>query len=168
MIKSCVIFGTRFSNNENNLVLTENEYMGPKLTQAEGFILGVGAKMFSCCGARCAPCWRRSCVAHRPRPLAQAASSATGGAPIAPQRRPADRVRCQRQRGVWVHLLDNYLVLNIGEVFRLPWDGEPASYNKKGLTSLFLDYGKITGKYISERTEQPTHTSAEKLSLPCR
>ena len=26
--------------------------MGPNLTQAEGFILGVGAKMFSCCGAR--------------------------------------------------------------------------------------------------------------------
>ena len=26
--------------------------MGPKLTQAEGFVLGVGAKMFSCCGAR--------------------------------------------------------------------------------------------------------------------
>jgi hypothetical protein len=24
--------------------------MGPKLTQAEGFILGVGAKIFSCCG----------------------------------------------------------------------------------------------------------------------
>ena len=31
----------------------KHEYMGPKLTQAEGFILGVGAKMFSCCGARC-------------------------------------------------------------------------------------------------------------------
>ena len=25
--------------------------MGPNLTAAEGFILGVGAKMFSCCGA---------------------------------------------------------------------------------------------------------------------
>ena len=30
-----------------NLVLTEHEVMGPKLTQAEGFILGVGAKMFT-------------------------------------------------------------------------------------------------------------------------
>ena len=30
------------------------EWLRPKLTQAEGFILGVGAKMFSCCGARCA------------------------------------------------------------------------------------------------------------------
>ena len=30
-----------------NLVLTEHESMGPKLTQAEGFILGVGAKMFT-------------------------------------------------------------------------------------------------------------------------
>ena len=27
--------------------LTEHEYMGPKLTQAEGFILGIGAKMFT-------------------------------------------------------------------------------------------------------------------------
>ena len=29
--------------------------MGPKLTQAEGFILSVGAKLFPCYGARCAP-----------------------------------------------------------------------------------------------------------------
>ena len=28
----------------------EHEYMGPKLTQAEGFILGVGAKMFTVAG----------------------------------------------------------------------------------------------------------------------
>ena len=32
------------------LVLIEHEYMGPKLTQAEGFILGVGAKMFTIAG----------------------------------------------------------------------------------------------------------------------
>ena len=30
--------------------LTEHEVMGPKLTQAEGFILGVGAKMFTIAG----------------------------------------------------------------------------------------------------------------------
>ena len=34
----------------NNLVLTEHEYMGPNLTPAEGFILGVGAKMFTIAG----------------------------------------------------------------------------------------------------------------------
>ena len=28
----------------------KHEYMGPKLTQAEGFILGVGAKMFTIAG----------------------------------------------------------------------------------------------------------------------
>ena len=28
----------------------EHEYMGPKLTQAEGFVLGVGAKMFTIAG----------------------------------------------------------------------------------------------------------------------
>ena len=33
-----------------NLVLTEHEDMGPKLTPAEGFILGVGAKMFAIAG----------------------------------------------------------------------------------------------------------------------
>ena len=33
----------------------EHQLMGPNLTQAEGFILGVGAKMFSCCGARHLP-----------------------------------------------------------------------------------------------------------------
>ena len=88
--------------------------MGPKLTQAEGFILGVGAKMFSCCGARCAPWRRRACVAHRPRPLAQVASSATGGAPIAPHRRPGHRLRRVRQRSLWPYLLDNHIVLTGG------------------------------------------------------
>ena len=39
----------------------------------------------SCCCARCAPCCRCSCVAHRPQPLAQVAPPAIGGAPIAPQ-----------------------------------------------------------------------------------
>ncbi|MBR3978203.1 MAG: SpoVA/SpoVAEb family sporulation membrane protein [Oscillospiraceae bacterium] len=33
-----------------NLVLTEHEVMGPKLTQAEGFVLGVGANMFKIAG----------------------------------------------------------------------------------------------------------------------
>jgi hypothetical protein len=33
-----------------NLVLIEHQVMGPKLTQAEGFILGVGAKMFTIAG----------------------------------------------------------------------------------------------------------------------
>jgi len=33
-----------------NWVLLEHEYMGPKLTHAEGFILGVGAKMFTIAG----------------------------------------------------------------------------------------------------------------------
>ena len=31
-------------------VLIEHEYMGPSLTHAEGFILGVGAKMFTIAG----------------------------------------------------------------------------------------------------------------------
>jgi len=33
-----------------NLVLTEHENMGPNWTHAEGFILGVGAKMFTIAG----------------------------------------------------------------------------------------------------------------------
>ena len=33
-----------------NLVLTEHECMGPKLTQAEGWINGTGAKMFQIAG----------------------------------------------------------------------------------------------------------------------
>ena len=36
--------------NIENLVLTEHEYMGPNWTHAEGFILGVGAKMFTIAG----------------------------------------------------------------------------------------------------------------------
>ena len=35
---------------KDNLVLIEHEYMGPKLTPAKGFILGVGAKMFTIAG----------------------------------------------------------------------------------------------------------------------
>ena len=34
----------------NYSVLIEHEVMGPKLTQAEGFILAVGAKMFMIAG----------------------------------------------------------------------------------------------------------------------
>ena len=33
-----------------NLALTEHEIMGPNLTPAEGFTLGVGAKMFTIAG----------------------------------------------------------------------------------------------------------------------
>ena len=36
--------------NLKNLVLIEHEVMGPKLTQAEGFVLGVGANMFKIAG----------------------------------------------------------------------------------------------------------------------
>ena len=36
--------------NLKNLVLIEHEYMGPNWSQAEGFILGVGAKMFTIAG----------------------------------------------------------------------------------------------------------------------
>ena len=36
-----------------------------------------------CCGARCAPCRQRGCVAHRPLPLAPLPSSATGGGRVA-------------------------------------------------------------------------------------
>ena len=36
--------------NIENLVLTEHEYIGPNCTHAEGFILGVGAKMFTIAG----------------------------------------------------------------------------------------------------------------------
>ena len=35
---------------QENWVLTEHEYMGLNLTPAEGFILGVGAKMFTIAG----------------------------------------------------------------------------------------------------------------------
>ena len=35
---------------KDNLVLIEHEYMGPNWTHAEGFILGVGAKMFTIAG----------------------------------------------------------------------------------------------------------------------
>ena len=85
-----------------------------QLTQAEGFILGVGAKMFSCCGARHIPCRRSGFVICRPLPLAQVASSATGGAPIAPHRRTGDCVRCFRIDDVWTNLLDNHIILTVG------------------------------------------------------
>ena len=35
---------------ESYWVLMKHECMGPKLTQAEGFILGVGAKIFTIAG----------------------------------------------------------------------------------------------------------------------
>ena len=35
---------------KDNLVLIEHEEMGPKLTHAEGYVLGVGAKIFTIAG----------------------------------------------------------------------------------------------------------------------
>ena len=40
----------RNRHQNKNLILTEHEYMGPNWTHAEGFILGVGAKMFTIAG----------------------------------------------------------------------------------------------------------------------
>ena len=53
MYKSRVIYKNNFrevQHFDKNLVLIEHEVMGPKLTQAEGFVLGVGAKMFTIAG----------------------------------------------------------------------------------------------------------------------
>ena len=53
MYKSRVIYKNNFrevQHFDKNLVLIEHQLMGPKLTQAEGFILGVGAKMFTIAG----------------------------------------------------------------------------------------------------------------------
>ena len=53
----------------------------------------------SCCGARCAP-WRRcTCVAHRPRPLAPLPPPATGSGRVAPplSRFLSDAPRAQAQ-----------------------------------------------------------------------
>ena len=50
------VYGTLLFFNINRhqiykiLVLTEHEHMGPNWTHAEGFILGVGAKMFTIAG----------------------------------------------------------------------------------------------------------------------
>ena len=69
---------------KEKFALMEHECMGSNLTAAEGFILGVGAKMFSCCGARHLPCRRAaSSSADRCHSL-RSLDSATGGAPIAP------------------------------------------------------------------------------------
>ena len=85
--------------------------LSPNCTQAEGFILGVGAKMFSCCGARCAPWQQSAYVAHRPRPLARLLPPATGGSRLAPHRRTGYRLRRICQRSIWIDLLDNHIIL---------------------------------------------------------
>ena len=47
----CIILYRRLDVNVfQNWILIEHEVMGPKLTQAEGFVLGVGAKMFTIAG----------------------------------------------------------------------------------------------------------------------
>ena len=45
-----VMIRDHFSLPGKNKVLTEHNYMGPELTPAEGFILGVGAKMLTIAG----------------------------------------------------------------------------------------------------------------------
>ena len=88
--------------------------MGPKLTQAEGFVLGVGAKMFSCCGARCAPCRQCGCVAHRPRPLTRLLPPAAGGSRLAPHCRTCYCLWRKCRCSLWSYLLDNNIVLTVG------------------------------------------------------
>ena len=88
--------------------------MGPNLTQEEGFILGVGAKMFSCCGARHLPASTALLGICRPQPLAQVAVSATGGAPIAPHRRACYCVWYCRKCVVWFDLLDKQFNVGTG------------------------------------------------------
>jgi len=43
-------FSQKTTPPKKNLVLIEHEYMGPNWTHAEGFIFGVGAKMFTIAG----------------------------------------------------------------------------------------------------------------------
>ena len=43
-------YSCQFDIPQENLVLIEHKVMGPILTAAEGFILGVGAKMFTIAG----------------------------------------------------------------------------------------------------------------------
>ena len=114
--------------------------MCPILTAAEGFILGVGAKMFSCCGARHIPCRRSGFVICRPLPLAQVASSATGGAPIAPHRRPGYRLWCFVKCSLWFYLLD---LPNVQISKRLDRFGQAFRYifESYGLTIVFLKQG---------------------------
>ena len=87
--------------------------MGPILTQAEGFILGVGAKMFSCCGARHIPCRRCGFVICRPRPLARLLPPATGSSRLAPHRRPGYCLWRFCIGSLRLDLLDNNIVLNM-------------------------------------------------------
>ena len=53
MYKSRIIYKNNFrevQHFDKNLVLIEHEVMGPKLTHAEGMILGTAAKMFAIAG----------------------------------------------------------------------------------------------------------------------
>jgi hypothetical protein len=103
----CIILYCRLNvNSLPNWVLAKDKCMGPGCTQAEGTILGTAAKMFPCCGARCAPCRRRGCVAHRPQPLTRLLSPAAGSSRLTPHRRACDCVWGKCKCGVWVDLLD--------------------------------------------------------------
>ena len=62
-----------------------NRYASKETSRPVSPRCGVFLVSVSCCGARCAPCRWRGCVAHRPLPLARVASSATGSAPLAPR-----------------------------------------------------------------------------------
>ena len=88
---------------------------------------------FSCCGARHLPASTALLGICRPRPLAQVASPATGGSRLAPHRRPGDPLWCEHRCVIWPYLLDNHIILIVGEAFRLPRDGKPVPYTAKRL-----------------------------------
>ena len=90
------------------------EVLLPDLTQAEGFVLGVGAKMFSCCGTRYLPASAVLLGIYRPLPLARLLPPATGGSRLAPPRRPSHRLRHGGIGGVWGCVLGDDVVLSKG------------------------------------------------------
>ena len=99
---------------------------------------------------RWAPCRQSGCVAHRPRPLAQVALSATGSAPIAPPS-TCKSVCTDKQFDVEkLTLCAKFLLSN------LRWINE---HNKKELTS-------VSSFFCAECNKQSMHGKSVFVVIP--
>ena len=83
-------------------------------------MLGLGAKMFSCCGARHLPASAGLLGICRPLPLARLLPPATGGSRLAPHRGSRHRLRHGCECGVWGCVLGNHATLTVGAVCDRP------------------------------------------------
>ncbi len=142
-----------------------------------GFDCGSNQLKLTCCGARRMSSALSAFVPRRPRPLAQVASSATGGAPIAPPvPHSLGTFLAAQESTITLHLLSLRLLLR---KIHLPhqreaWDGLPRVLThprNDGKTILHCKKGSASRSLLSlylRRSPKPSKYAPTKIASTTR